>query len=237
VPATVVMGMVADSLFDPPPLRADKPVGNNVIHLTWTRPEDLDRELPGFPAGGIATWDAAFRFLWARATPIGQYQSLIWGRVQQLDHRLRGEVLASNRFGATEDMARLGAQLQRGAPERLRAALATSGPLYGRWFSDLRELAARAGAPVVVVELPMRKWFREAVTDLPEAAQYRQALEARLRATGAAYLDFSHWAGATDQAFVDDLHLGPAGAAEFSQALGEALAAVHGAAFPNVPAK
>jgi hypothetical protein len=233
VPATVVLGMVGDSLLDPRPLRPEAAVGNNAIHLTWSRSDDVDREIPGLPAGGIGAWDAAFRFLVARATPIGQYQSLLWGRIQQIDRRLAGTAVAVNRFGATGDMAQLGAQLQNGAAERLRASVTGAGPHHGRWFADLQALAAGVGARLIVVELPMPAQYRQAVTDLDESARYREALATDLRAAGASYIDFSHWPGASDQAFMDDLHLGPPGATAFSLALGEALGADHRAAAPR----
>jgi hypothetical protein len=235
VPARVVLGMVGDSLLDPPPLRPDKAVGNNAIHLTWSRLSDVAREVPDLPAGGIGAWDAAFRFVVARATPIGQYQSLLWSRIQQIDRRLAGTEAAGNRFGAISDMAQLGAQLQRSAVARLRAALTNAGPhpRYGRWFTEIQRLAASVGAKLIVVELPMPERYRQAVTDLDVAARYRQALARDLHAEGAVYLDFSDWARGDDDAFMDDLHLGPPGARAFSLALGVAIGADQSTSAPR----
>lgn len=228
VPATVVVGMAGDSLLDPPPLRPENAVGNNAIHLIWSRAADVGREVPGLAGVDIAAWDAAFRFSLARATPLGRYQSLLWSRVQKLDQRLAGTGGAANRFGASGDMAQLEARFRSGAAERLEAALGTRGPLFGRWFDELLALSAKAGAAVTIVELPMPASYRRAVTDLPEAVRYRKLLADQLRARGADYLDFSDWAAADDSVFMDGLHLGPKGAAEFSAVLGAALGAAHG---------
>jgi hypothetical protein len=229
-PHAAVLGSVADfPLGLAVPLQVNEMVGNNAIHLTWTKSRDVFAEVPNFPTGGIATIDQAFRFLALRATPFGRYQSLFVRRLQDLDARLAGSTATDrNRFGALGDMALLESRLRSGAVERLSDALMSSEERRASpWFHALRELLARAGVPLVVVELPMPSAFRRSVTETAPARSYRAWLAANLNASGGAFVDISNPAWLRDGLFEDELHLGTEGAANLSADIGRALATLH----------
>ena len=109
-PALAVVGKVEDSLLDPD-RDATGPrmmVGNNAIHLTWTTPRDVFAEIDGFPFASVAAFDDGLRFLIARSTALGRYQSSVTLRAQRLQHALTGADRGSeNRFGKFSDMAAL----------------------------------------------------------------------------------------------------------------------------------
>jgi hypothetical protein len=229
-PSVAVIGFVGDSLLDPPPTRRmDDLVGNNAIHLTWSRPSDVFAEAPGFPDKNVDAFDQGFRFLTARATSLGRYQSLLVARVQHL----QGQMLdvssgPTNTFGALGDMALLEANLRSKAPERLGDAVAAddSGLLSGRldrWFSALVALLEEQRVPFVAAELPMRRAYRLHVTDTPTAGAYRKALGQYLTRRGSILIDLARASWVDDSFFVDELHIGPAGAARVSAGIGERL--------------
>jgi hypothetical protein len=228
-PAVAVLGIVGDSLLGPErPLRPEELVGNNIIHFEWTRPGDVLSEIPGFPGADLGTFDAGFRFLASQATPFGRYQSLIAVKTQALTGRLTGRAPAErNRFGALADMSSLEGGLRARAPERLAAAL--RGPetaRLGSWFPRTVGLLGAAGARVLVVELPMRRLYRDTVTDRPEAVAYRGWLARELARDASTYLDLSHASYVDETLFADALHLGPAGAALVSETLGRGAGAL-----------
>ena len=232
-PAIVVLGSVADFPLGPAaPLTPEEMVGNNAIHLIWTRPGDVFAEVPGFLSGGIGPFDRGFRFLALRATPFGRYQSLFARRLQTFDARLEGAApVEGNRFGALDNMISLEARFRAGAVDRLTAALQS--PDEGRvspWFRALRELLAGAGIPFAVVELPMPSPFRHAVVDTEAGRAYRQWLRMALQADGGTLLDLSHPDWLTDELFDDGLHLGARGATQLSAELGRQLAALQSVA-------
>ncbi len=228
-PAVAVLGIVGDSLLGPErPPRPEELVGNNAIHFEWTRPGDVFAEVPGFPVADIATFDAGFRYLASQATPFGRYQSLIAVKTQALTGRLTGRAPAErNRFGALADMSSLEGGLRARAPERLAAAL--RGPeaeRLGRWFPRTVGLLGAAGARVLVVELPMRRLYRDTVTDRPDAVAYRAWFEKEGAREGRGYLDLSHAPFVDEALFADALHLGPAGAVLVSETLGRSAGAL-----------
>ncbi len=222
-PAIAVLGIAGDSLLGPETApRPEQLVGNNVIHFEWTRPGDVFDEVPGFPFADIAAFDAGFRYLADQATPFGRYQSLVAVKTQALTSRLTGRVPTErNRFGALADMAELADELR--ARARARLASVMSGPepeRLGRWFPRTLQLLERSGVRVVVVELPMRRLFREQVTDLPQMVAYHAWLRDELARRGARWLDLSHAPFVDEALFADALHMGPAGAAHASEEIG-----------------
>lgn len=227
VPRAVVIGEVGDSLLGLGPARPEAMTGNNAIHLVWSRFNDVFTEIPGFPTNGIGAFDAGFRFLLARATPLGRYQSLASIRIQRLEALMTGERGApQNTFGGLDDMAKLEETLRARARNDLAEVMGGSDDVrLGRWFGPLLELMRRHGVVPVVVELPMRASYRMAVTATPEAASYRRWLAQQLTNRGGSFLDLSSASWVADQLFVDELHLGPAGAALVSRAIARHLAA------------
>jgi hypothetical protein len=224
-PSALVIGIVADGPLLP---TFDAPVGdrtgNNAIHLTWTRAADVRLEVPGFPAASIEAFDDGFRFLVARLTPLGKYQSLFWKRLSDLDAKAAGTAAKGNQFGELGQMAALESQMRQGAVDRLATAM-RSAPYrrWSAWFVSIVELADRSGAPLVLVELPMPSSYRHAVTDTQFAAAYRDWLRSQADLHRGGLLDLSHpgWLG--DDLFIDNLHLGKRGAELVSSAIGTEL--------------
>jgi hypothetical protein len=240
-PAVAFLGIAGDSLLGPEtPLRPEELVGNNVIHFEWTTPPDVVDEVPGFPLGDIATFDAGLRFLADQASPLGRYQSLVAVKTQALTGLLTGRAVAErNRFGALGDMAALESTLRLRAGARLEAALAGPEPeRLGRWFPRTLGLLAERGARVAAVELPMPRLYRDTVTDRPQTIAYHAWLRAELARRGVGALDLAHAPFIDDALFADALHLGPAGAALVSEELGRfagALLATSVAQPPRAP--
>jgi hypothetical protein len=228
-PALAVLGISGDSLLGPEhPLRPEELVGNNVIHLEWTRAGDVFTEVPGFPFEDIATFDAGFRFLVSQATPLGHYQSLVSVKTQALTGRLIGRAAAErNRFGALADMTSLEGGLRARAPERLAAALhGRDAERLGVWFPATAGMLAARGTRLLAVELPMRRLYRDKVTDLPETIAYHAWLAAELAREGHDFLDLSRAPFVDDALFADALHLGPVGAALVSEQIGRRVGAL-----------
>jgi hypothetical protein len=224
-PALVVLGMVGDSLLGPETApRPEDLVGNNVIHFQWSRAGDVADDVPGFPLRDIGAFDAGFRWLADRATPFGRYASLVAVRTQAFTHRLTGRAdTQRNRFGPLFEMTALEGGLRARAPERLAAAL--RGPeaeRLGRWFPRIERIVSWRGASLLVVELPMRRLYRDKVTDLPDAVAYRAWIAAHVPG----WLDLSHAPFVDDALFADALHLGPAGAELVSEEMGRRAAAM-----------
>jgi hypothetical protein len=231
-PQLVVVGEVADSLLDPDSrLDPQQMAGNNAIHLVWSRSSDIFFEAPGFPLASIDAFDAGFRFLIARATAIGRYQSLFWVRVQGIQDRLVGGRPATlNRFGRIADMDRLEEDLRTSATARLeRQMTAPSGPQLGTWFMRLVRLLRDRGVPFAIAELPMRSSYRRAVTETAEALAYRRWVGARIAPLGGTSINLAEPSWIDDSLFADALHLNERGAQKLSADLGDQLAALLGA--------
>jgi hypothetical protein len=226
-PRIAVIGKVGDSLLGPQEaLRPEEMVGNNAIHLIWSTPVDVFAEAPGFPLASVDAFDRGFRFLVARATSLGRYQSLVSARIQTLQGALVGAgAQPRNRFGALGDMSLLEDGLRARAPARLQAAMQNlPDERYGGWFRALADLLRARHIPMLIVELPMRSLYRASVTDTGEAIAYQDSLADDLKRHGDALLDLSRAPWVNDQIFVDELHLGGAGAALVSAEIGRCLA-------------
>ena len=227
-PVIAVLGKVEDSLMDPD-RDATGPrmmVGNNALHLVWTTPGDVFAEIDGFPFASIAAFDEGLRFLIARGTSMGRYQSLVSLRVQRLQDALTGADRGSeNRFGQFSDMAALERDLRGRAEARLAAAAAGSGA-RSSWFGRLVDMLQSRGTRVVVLELPMPGAYRRSISESARALDYRRSFAARLSARGAAYVDLSRAPWVDDALFADALHLNARGAAHLSRSLGDALPAI-----------
>jgi hypothetical protein len=227
-PWAFVVGMAGDSLVSGlEPVPADQMIGNNAIHLTWSRPADVLSDVPGFPLADIGAFDAGFRFLLARATALGQYQSLISAKTQALGFALTGaEPARRNRFGALGDMTGLEAGLRARAPLHLAAAMgAPTAQRLGPWFAQLLSLLREHGTRFWVVELPMRSSYRASVTETPLCRSYQGWLADELPRWGGKLIDLSREAWVEDGLFADELHLGPEGAARVSSEIGRRIGA------------
>lgn len=227
-PTAVVIGMAGDSLLSGfEPVRTDDMVGNNAIHLTWSHAGDVLSDVPGFPLANVGTFAAGFRFLLARATPLGQYQSLISAKTQAAGIALTGgETSSRNRFGGLGDMTSLEGQLRARAHGRLALAMgAAPAARLGPWFGELVTSLRDRGIQFWVVELPMRSTYRAAVTETPLAKAHQDWLADELPRWGGKLIDLSRAPWVQDRLFVDDLHLGPEGAALVSAELGARIGA------------
>jgi hypothetical protein len=225
-PQLVVIGKVADSLLDPSPTPdPQQMVGNNAIQLIWSRPSDVFVEYPGFPVASVGAFDSGFRFLIARATAIGRYQSLFWVRVQRAQDLLVGAPAQThNRFGAVADMGQLEGDLRGKALGTMARSAALPAQLgLGRWFTRLVALLADARIPFVLVELPMPSAYRRAVSETPEALAYQRWLLGQIGAFNGTLIDLGQPPWIDDAYFADPLHLNQAGAQKLSSDLGERL--------------
>jgi hypothetical protein len=228
-PKAVVIGKVGDSLLSGfEPVSSDAMIGNNAIHLTWSRPSDVFAEVPGFPFADVRAFDAGFRFLAARATPLGRYQSLFSAKLQSFEAQFTGNREAPrNRFGALGDMALLEGTLRARAPSRLAVAMQGSpSERLGPWFGHLLDLLRRNQIPFIVAELPMRRAFREMIADSPQARAYQDWLIGEMPRWGGKLVDLSHANWVQDGLFTDELHLGAEGATLVSTELGKQLGAI-----------
>jgi hypothetical protein len=209
-------------------------VGNNIIHLTWSRPSDVFAEVPGFPAENLRVFDAGLRFLFARASALGRYQSLFSIKVQQAQNRLtHAPSSPQNRFGMVGDMGSLEERLRVRAIDRLSAALGSApSERIGLWARLLVDLLRSRGLPFVLVELPMPKAYRQTVTASSVAVAFRRWLALDLAARGATYVDLGDPTWISDPLFADALHLNELGAEKLSTSLGQRLATLQAAHAP-----
>jgi len=236
VPRAAVIGKVGDSLLVSGRARPEDMVGNNAIRLIWSRPEDVFADVPGFPTEDIGALDAGLRFVFARATPLGRYQSLISIRAQRLGAWLTGQAPgAQNRFGLLGDMESLEGTLRARAQAELAAAMRDDAPArrYGPWFERLTDLLRQHGVAPIVVELPMREAYRAAVTSTPAALAYQAWLAAELQRMGGELIDLARAPWLDDRLFADGLHVGPTGARLVSAEMGARLGAWLAAAPPD----
>jgi hypothetical protein len=227
-PRVLVLGAAEDTL-----LRRSSPpdpsefVGNEAVFLSWSRWNDTDLHYPGFPFESPAAFDRGFRFLLLRSNGIGRYVSLGWQKVQGVQDRVTGQASASNVFGALSDMEARGRAMEQTARKGLARALERSeDERLDPWFSAMEEMINAVGGRLVVVELPMPKYYREGVTHSAEGRRYRAWLAARLERRGNALVDLTSLKGLESEHFADFLHLNAAGARRFSSSLGERLSAI-----------
>lgn len=227
-PAMFVVGKAGDSLVSGfEPVQPEEMIGNNAVHLTWSRARDVLADVPGFPLGSVGAFDSGFRRLLAGATSLGQYQSLISAKTQALGASLTHAGGAErNRFGALGDMAGLETGLRERAPGRLSAAMgAPPARRLGPWFEEIAAALAERKIPFVVVELPMPASYRTGVMDTPLARSYQAWFAAELPRWGGRLLDLSREEWVTDGLFDDGLHVSPKGAALVSFELGRRVGA------------
>ena len=227
LPRVAVIGKAGDSLLgSADPLPPEQMVGNNAIHLIWSTPRDVLDEVPGFPWASVEAFDRGFRFLVGRSSALGQYQSLVSARVQHLQELLVGDAAGpQNRFGAVGDMGSLEGEFRARAPKRLTQAMhGGADDRYGHWFRALAELLRSRRIPMLVVELPMPDDYRRSVTDTGLASSYEAWLANELVRHGDRFLDLSRADWVRDHLFMDELHIGPAGATLVSTEIGRSLA-------------
>ncbi len=228
-PNTLVLGVSEDTLI---PAEAPRDpssfTGNAVINLAWSDASDLSRLYPRFPGADVREFDSGLRFLLARKSGFGTYDSLIWQKVQTVQDRLLGRPKETNAFGAGVDMAALAGKMQATAQRRLAQTLAK--PEEARLDADYADIERRvhdAGAHLVVVELPMPEGYRRTVTDSEVGQRYLAWFRERVTRRGGTFVDMTHRAWLSAAMFADFLHLNATGAHRFSEDLGHALA--HGA--------
>jgi hypothetical protein len=230
--AGLVMAVAGDGVLEPVrPVDVADLVGNPAVVVALSRPSDVFVHYPGFPLRHL---DPGLRFLFARSCALETYRSLVWVRVQALQDRLvtrpgtAREAGEAGRFGRAGDMAMFEGDLLTRALERFRLARAPGGGWrLGPWFQRLRDDLRRTGTPLILVEMPMPENYRRLVTLTPEGRDVRRWLAGLVAADGGLFLDLSDpdALGLSDRDFPDHLHLSRQGAARFSEALGDHLAA------------
>jgi hypothetical protein len=225
-PSALVLAVSEDTLIplDAPPDPSNF-TGNAAISLIWSDVSDLRRLYPDFPGRNLREFDAGLRFLLARETGFGSYDSLIWQKVQSVQDRLTGRPKAMNAFGADADMEALAAKMQATAQRRLALTLAK--PEEARLDADYVDIERRvhdAGAHLVVVELPMPERYRRTVTESDAGQRYLAWFRERVTRRGDTFVDMTQRAWLSSALFSDFLHLNAEGARRFSEDLGHTLA-------------
>jgi hypothetical protein len=195
-------------------------VGNRAVELLWSNAEE--RRLL-YPDATLDTFDARLRHTLLLGTSLGSYGSLAWISVQALQDRVAGDAgTETNRFGRVADMMALEHTFRDGA----LAALERSDGRFqaSPWFERALALSAKERLPLFVVSVPMRSGYRQVVSESAVGRRYRAWLESELaHRSGVTFVDLS--AVADDDAFIDGVHLGPKGAARFSEELAKLLRA------------
>jgi hypothetical protein len=227
-PEVLVLGLSEDMLIPlkdaPDPSRF---VGNDAISIAWSDAADVRRLYPGFPFANVREFDDGLRFLLARQSALGSYDSLISYKVQTLQERLLGRAKATNNvFGADSDMDALAEQMQSRAQRQLANTLTLPDEIrLDPDFSEIERRVREVGARLVVVELPMPERYRTRVTESDAGRRYLAWFSKRLADRGERFVDLTHPTWLEPSVFRDFLHLNSEGARLFSADLGRALAA------------
>jgi hypothetical protein len=227
-PKLMVLGASEDTLLArPEPYDPSTFVGNEATLLSWSRPGDVVRLYPDFPANDPRAFDQGFRFLVLRSNAFGQYLSLAWQKIQTFQDRVTGRTEAGNVFGALSDMEARGRAMELAARQDLvRALERPEAERLDPWFSHLERRVQNAGSRLFVVELPMPASYREGITLSPNGRRYLAWLARRLERNGGALIDLASPKLFEPSDFADFVHVNEAGARRFSHDLGLELAKI-----------
>lgn len=220
-PSAVVLGVSDGTLL--PDEEASDPaemVGNRAVELLWSNADEREAL---YRDGTLRTFDARLRHRLLLATSLGSYGSLAWIGIQSLQNRAAGTTdQATNRFGLVADMNALERTFGTGAREKL--ARWDRRFEVSPWFVRAQRLLAERGVPLVVVSVPMRSSYLSSVSGSPAAERYRTWLTTALaKPPSVTFVDLS--SVVADRDFIDGVHVGPKGAAAFSERLAAALPA------------
>jgi hypothetical protein len=152
-------------------------------------------------------------------------RGIIWEKVERW-RRILGEIglphAATNQFGRARDFSLLeassSAAFARRCEESSRLGVRLNAPV-----AEMIQEARTRAAQVVIVEMPMSPYHRETFYRLAAWSRYRQRLQQLVEAAGVEYVSASDWIQDPAE-FADNLHLSPAGAADFSRRLALYLA-------------
>lgn len=190
--------------------------GNNALAF-YHEPHIAAQHLAQGPLGQILFRSVA-------VVPMFRERGTLWAKVESVRRILGGLGMppaAENRFGRADDFKLLVEQDTGVFERKAHAAAAEKATLSGPVQQLLTEARDRKVA-VMVVLMPRPAEFQPALATAGWQRFVRH-LSDRLSEQGAALLDASAWI--TNQThFMDPLHLGPAGADEFSRRLGRELA-------------
>jgi hypothetical protein len=155
--------------------------------------------------------------------PLLSDRAALWGRVERARRTLGGigvPAKAANQFGRVDDFAALELEPKEFV-RRCASVILHSRPPNAAVVALLRR-ARESGNPAYVVAMPMTSAHRERYYSNALWRLYLDRMRRMLAATGATLLDAADWM--PDDAFSDPLHLGQAGAREFSARLAKELA-------------
>lgn len=149
-------------------------------------------------------------------------RSAVWAKVELFRRRLAAQGMPpvrENRFGRVSDFSLLESQDAQAFASQVAAA---SKDPFTSSVQEILRYAARSGARVVFIEMPMPSRHRRLFYETNSWSRYRAHLRALASTNAADYIDASHWI--TDDAlFSDHIHLNSAGAAVFTRQLATAI--------------
>ncbi len=213
---TLIYGCHDFMLIEPQPQDWWTLFGNNALAF-YCEPHISARHLARGRLGQLL-------FRAAALVPMFRERGTLWAKVENVRRILGGLGMppaAENRFGRADDFKLLVEQDTAVFERKAQAAATGRIPLCGPVQQLLAEARDRKVA-VMVVLMPRPAEFQPALAT-PGWQSFVRHLSDRLSEQGASLLDASAWI--TNQAhFMDPLHLGPAGADEFSRRLGWELA-------------
>ena len=179
---------------------------------------------PDVAAGYLFTngWSERF-FPWLARLPVFVERGSIWAKVER-QRRWFGDLglprSDSNHFGRAEDFRYLETSTPEDFQEKCRGAQAQRRPITPAVDALFRE-ADGHGVRIYVVEMPMTRRHRDRTYDSDAWRNYNDYLLPLLAQYHAVVISAGDWV--PDELFADPLHLGPAGAVEFSHRLGSAI--------------
>jgi hypothetical protein len=154
-----------------------------------------------------------------RRLPMMVERGKLWQKVELLRRALGGIGMPheqNNRFGRAADFNLLEATREDFVSACARWSAPTAG-LSGPILEIIRESQAH-GAKLVFVEMPMPPFHQRTYYNLPQWSRYRSKLRELVTQTGSEFVSASDWISDPPE-FVDHLHLGQAGAQDFTRRL------------------
>jgi hypothetical protein len=157
-----------------------------------------------------------------RHLPMMVDRGTFWAKVERLRREMGQQGMPAqqtNRFGRAADFS----VLEAANPQEFARAcdLGSVQDLISPVNEIIRQ-ASDAGAMVIFVEMPMHPNHVREFYQRPEWLRYRGHLQQILALRGVVYVNASDWIG-DGALYLDHFHLGPEGAAQFSEHLGEFL--------------
>ena len=157
-----------------------------------------------------------------RHFPMAVDRGAFWAKIERVRRYIGQQGMPPeriNQFGRADDFS----LLEWSSAEKFAEACETAAgdDLISPVMEIIRQ-GSEAGAEIVLVEMPMPPAHVRSFYDVPAWGKYREHIRSIVEPRGVRYIDADHWI-ADGSLFVDSLHLGNEGAAQFSQRLGEYL--------------